>query len=413
MSVGDPATAEQSRKCSRAATGQCRVAFVQLIVPHYRLPVFNALARAPQIDLTVLADATQPEGSLESVPQLGSFRFEHTPWRRRKGFVFQPGMLAAVRSGRFDTVVIPWNTRIVHLFPTLAAARRRGVRTILFGHGFSKQESAARRWLRNQALRRADGALLYSQGAIDRLVDEGFDPSSLFLALNAIDQAPIQTARDGWLADPSRLDRFRAEHGIHGRELAVFVSRLEPDKRIDLLLRAFVELRRRRPKARLALIGKGSDEATLRGLATSLGVVDGVTFTGALYDDAALAPWMLSAAAFAYPAAIGLSILHALGYGLPVVTSDDMASHNPEIEALVPGLNGVLYRDGDPVDFAAQLDRLMAGGAEWHAMSQAARVSVLGANGFSVQRMVSGIVAATIAAPSTQRGHADHLGRTG
>ncbi|HMN97120.1 MAG TPA: glycosyltransferase [Phycisphaerales bacterium] len=371
-----------------------RVAFVQLIVPHYRLPVFDALAAAPEIELTVIADGEQPEGSLESVPHLGSFPFEHAPWRRLRSFVSQPALLAAARSKRFDAIILPWNTRIVQLFPALLAARRRGVRTVLFGHGFSKRESAVRRRLRNAALACADAALLYGEAAIGRLVEEGFPRTKLFLARNAIDQRPIQRARAEWLDDPERLDAFRRAERIVGRELAVFVSRLEPDKRVDLLLRAFAELRRRRPAARLALIGKGSQTEALRALAAELGVADATSFAGALYDDRELAPWMLSAAAFAFPAAIGLSILHALGYGLPVVTSDDLAAHNPEIEALRPEVNGLLYRDGDPVDFAAKLDVLMEGGEAWQRMSEAAHRTVLGPDGYSVERMVEGIVEA-------------------
>ena len=39
---------------------------------------------------------------------------------------------------------------------------------------------------------------------------------------------------------------------------------------------------------------------------------------GSIYDEIELAPWFLTADAFVYPENIGLSILHAFGYGLPV-----------------------------------------------------------------------------------------------
>jgi glycosyltransferase involved in cell wall biosynthesis len=119
-----------------------------------------------------------------------------------------------------------------------------------------------------------------------------------------------------------------------------------------------------------------------------------VEFPGAIYDDMLLAPWMLSASVFAYPVAIGLSVLHAFGYGLPVVTSDDIASHNPEIEGLRAGENGLLYRDGDIDDFASALNVCMTGGEAWDAMSHAARATVLEGGEFSVDGMVNGIAAA-------------------
>ena len=100
-------------------------------------------------------------------------------------------------------------------------------------------------------------------------------------------------------AEGDIVAQFRRTHGIHGRELAVFLSRIEPDKGVDLLLRAFARLRTARPHAKLAVIGKGSHKEPMERLALELGLGDSVIFTGAIYDDDALAPWMLSAGAFA------------------------------------------------------------------------------------------------------------------
>jgi glycosyltransferase involved in cell wall biosynthesis len=58
------------------------------------------------------------------------------------------------------------------------------------------------------------------------------------------------------------------------------VCRLEPVKRIDLLLSAFNVVRREVADATLVIAGTGSDEARLRSMARALGVDDAVTFTG-------------------------------------------------------------------------------------------------------------------------------------
>ena len=58
----------------------------------------------------------------------------------------------------------------------------------------------------------------------------------------------------------------------------------------------------------------------LQSIAEELDVEQYVRWLGSIYDEAQLAPWFLTADAFVYPGAIGLSVLHAMGYGLPVVT---------------------------------------------------------------------------------------------
>ena len=178
----------------------------------------------------------------------------------------------------------------------------------------------------------------------------------------------------------------------------LYVSRLEPDKRVDLLLDAFALVLKRRPKARLVVIGKGTDDDRLRAHAGALGIEDGVRFVGPAYEENALAGWFLAADVFPYPVAIGLSILHAFGYGLPVVTSDDIHSHNPEIDALRDGRNGLLYRDGDTADFADCIERILADEALRTTLSKGARATVEGPDGFTLTRMVDGYVEALRAA---------------
>jgi glycosyltransferase involved in cell wall biosynthesis len=58
--------------------------------------------------------------------------------------------------------------------------------------------------------------------------------------------------------------------------------------------------------------------------------------------------------------AIGLSLLQAFGYGLPVVTHDRILEHNPEIAALEDGGSGLLFPRGDAPALARRLAQLCA-----------------------------------------------------
>ncbi len=79
---------------------------------------------------------------------------------------------------------------------------------------------------------------------------------------NGVDLSALSSARD-------RLEKVR------GRVL--FVGRLEKQKGIDTLLKAFAEL----PSgAELRIVGEGSQEAQLKKLVTDLGITDRVAFVG-------------------------------------------------------------------------------------------------------------------------------------
>ena len=366
-----------------------RVAIVHPLLAHYRVPVFDLLARSTGIDLTVICDM-HPTGSLKGAQPTAAFRCEHAPQHMLGPMISHPAMLAAATSGRFDAVVLTWNVRLIELIPALLACRARGTASVLWGHGYSKSDSVMRRALRRQMVSLADATLLYGRMEQERLRAAGYKRT--FVAPNAIDQSAIAAATVEWTADKARLRSWQKERGIEDGRLVVFISRIEPDKRVDLLLDAFRIAQQQDPGMRLAIIGGGSGLESARAYAAELGIASSTTFTGPIYEERDIAPWCLSAGCFAYPEAIGLSIQHAFGYGLPVVTSDCLASHNPEIEALEPGINGLFYEHANPMSFASNIVELLSGNRQRNQWSTAARATVSTPAGVCIEAMVGGFV---------------------
>jgi len=52
------------------------------------------------------------------------------------------------------------------------------------------------------------------------------------------------------------------------------------------------------------------------------------------------------------PGQVGLTAIHSLAYGTPVITHNDPNDQGPEWEAIVPGQNGNLFKRGDIDDLA-------------------------------------------------------------
>jgi glycosyltransferase involved in cell wall biosynthesis len=288
-------------------------------------------------------------------------------------------------------LILQWDVHFASLIPALLRARFHGVPTILWGHGYSKQESSWRSALRSQIAKMATALLFYNFGAAQKFINEGWIQERIFVAINSLDQTPINLARESWLQDPDRLAAFRQEQKFLDGPIMLYVSRLDPDNRVELGIRAVHRLQESFPHLQFVVIGKGeSERSRLEQLAQELGVEQRIRFVDAIYDENELAPWFLSADVFCYPANIGLSLLHAFGYGLPVVTSDRVESQNPEIEALRDGENGLLYTDGSVDSLSDAITKILADEALARRMSQTARQTV--AEDFSLQRMVDGIV---------------------
>ncbi|MFF7133783.1 glycosyltransferase family 4 protein [Streptomyces sp. NPDC008196] len=106
------------------------------------------------------------------------------------------------------------------------------------------------------------------------------------------------------------------------------VSRMTPQKRVDLLLRALPELRRRRPDLRVDLAGDGTELPKLRALASALGLGPAVEFHGHVSEERKLE--LLGRAWLTVVPSV------AEGWGLTVIEANSMGT--PALAFDVPGL---------------------------------------------------------------------------
>jgi glycosyltransferase involved in cell wall biosynthesis len=369
-----------------------RVTIVQPALAKYRIPVFRELARRPGIALRVVYSA------VANLPNAAADDFVAVPSNRWEGRIGPALMFHGAEwtecSGRStDVVVLRWSPRSLSLAPGLLRSRMNGVGSVLWGHGYSKSE---RRWWvnsRNWLARRADALVFYDPNTREKYVRDGWDPQRLFVAINCLDHSEIDAARRWWEDRPEELAEFRRQHGLDSGPTILFVSRLQPANRVDLLVLALAKLLPDIPTLKTVIIGSGNEEKRrLTRIAEDLVQAGSVVFLEGIYDERRLAAWFLSADVFCYPSNVGLSLIHALWYGLPVVTSDNLACQNPEVVALEHGVNGLLYEHGSVASLAGALRQIIMDQHLADSMSVAARAEV--ESRFTIPKMVDGLEAA-------------------
>jgi glycosyltransferase involved in cell wall biosynthesis len=136
--------------------------------------------------------------------------------------------------------------------------------------------------------------------------------------------------------------RFRSRYPqLQGKFVYLFLSRVDRKKGLDLLLNAFARVRVELPDSVLVIAGDGQPDliALLRSQADSLGLEDAIVWAGFLQAD-----WKSSALRDAdvfvlpsYSENFGVSVVEAMGAGLPVVISDQIGI-SPEINRAGAGL---------------------------------------------------------------------------
>ncbi|MBX3380675.1 MAG: glycosyltransferase family 4 protein [Phycisphaeraceae bacterium] len=373
----------------------------------YRLPAWRALAARPGISLHL---EYASDGHVPNVDPVG-IDGHFTPARKvfqRPELFWHAGYLAALdRTPTPDVVILNWNVRFLDNPVAILKARRKKMGIVFFGHGVSKNETPARKNIRNALGRRADCILVYSGAARDGLIKDGFEPDRVFVAPNSVDQTDIQAARRDWAARPRDLEAFQRTNDLGQSSpslpfpapVLIFCARLDPLRRLELLFEALPTIAQSHHGTQLLIVGGGEDEQRLREIASKLNLLNPansqsarVRFLGPVYEEKNLAPWFLSSDLMVFPSHMGLSVLHAMGYGVPVITCNDASKHGPEYDVIKPGINGDVYQDGSVPDLAAKVIALLNDRAKLRAMSAEALLTAT--RDYSIEKMIDGFEAA-------------------
>lgn len=151
-----------------------------------------------------------------------------------------------------------------------------GHRSTTLSAANSPTRTAILKFLLRLASPRANAGIVNSEAGRGFLAQFRRLKGNIFLVPNAIDRQRFQPQLDA-------RDSQRAALGLGPEvDLVLAVGRVVPDKDYPTTLRAFSELRRRRPQAALFLAGRSEpeSESALRDYAKVLGVDDAVTFLG-------------------------------------------------------------------------------------------------------------------------------------
>jgi glycosyltransferase involved in cell wall biosynthesis len=152
-------------------------------------------------------------------------------------------------------------------------------------------------------------------------------------------------------------DRYRATPKVPGAVPTVlFVGRLDQEKRVDELIRAFAALPAELP-AQLEIIGDGGRRDEWTALANEVGLGERVRFRGFVSEEELVEAYA-RAAVFCMPSVAelqSLATLEAMAAGTPVVAADAMA-----LPHLVrPGRNGFLFQPGAVGELTTRLTALL------------------------------------------------------
>lgn len=283
-----------------------RLGVQQRVLPAYRIPFIERLAQACHGGLEVFAGEPEPEEAI-----LAGREPRRAVWVKAKNqdlfggpfyLLRQPGLSRWIETWDPQGLVLEANPRYLSNWAAARRARAQGRTVLGWGLGAPGASRPIAGMVWRAFLARFDGLVAYSSQGADQYRKAGVPAERVFIAVNAtVDGPEALPEREPPRDRPARL---------------LFVGRLQPRKRVDLLLRACAELS---ADPDLRIVGDGPARRRLEGMAAR--AYPKAEFIGALEGDA-LEEAFRWADLFVLPGTGGLAVQQAMAFGLPAVVAE-------------------------------------------------------------------------------------------
>ena len=336
-----------------------KICLVSCSAPLYREAIFKLLDKELDCHFILASSSLQQMDTtqLRSVERIKS--------KKIKGRVsWEPDVLKATKA--YDHVIMDLGIFSVTEWLVLLRAKFNRQKTYVWTHGWYGKETAVKKIVKRIYFSMIDGILLYGNYAKDLMIKEGYNPNKLFVIHNSLNHS-----RQVELRNEGLFSTIYKEHFGNDNPTLIFIGRLTPVKKLDMLLEAMSILKTSGKNYNLVFVGDGSERQSLDARTESLDLEDNVWFYGACYDEKTNAELIYNAELCVAPGNIGLTAMHTLVFGTPALSHDNSAYQMPEFESIIPGKTGDFFKQGDINSLAATIQNWFEAHTDREAIRQA------------------------------------------
>jgi glycosyltransferase involved in cell wall biosynthesis len=337
----------------------CRLVLITEIIAPYRIPVFNALAQQPEIDLHVVFLAETDPGLRDWHIYRDEMSFSHEvlpSWRSRVGshnLLLNRGLISALSQAAPD-VIVCGGYNYVASWQAMSWARRNQVPFLLWIESTGRDQRSARapvEFLKRKFVEGCDGFIVPGESSREYVCSYGISDGMICTAPNAVANDIFDRHGRNAIANAVReRQRFRLP-----QRFLLFAGRFVPEKGIYELMEAYESLdAATRSEVSLVMVGDGPLRQELESKAQ---INPGLQVRGFIQRDE-LATYYALSEMFVLPTHTdtwGLVVNEAMACGLPVIVS---SAAGCVADLVRDGWNGYVVEPGQASQLSLAISRL-------------------------------------------------------
>ncbi len=281
------------------------IAHLQPIIPHYREEFFSLLGSKVKQRIFVYDDAQSAKKSAFNLSEIDTVQIAS---KQSKGFLFYNPFPLLSKDYKILVLMLHFGHVTTWLLLLTKFLHRKKI--ILWGQGISVRRYLAEEkkpdWKLKWMISLADGIWFYMDKEKEQW--QKYFPNKPAVALRN-----TLTGVDEMLTykPEQNIEVLKKKYGITQKVVLIFCARFTANRRVDLLLETIKRLDSQ--KFGFVIIGAGAPKP-------DFSVYNNVYDFGAVYDTAVKRELFALADIYFQPGWVGLSIVEAMAYGLPIFT---------------------------------------------------------------------------------------------
>lgn len=319
------------------------------LAAHYRAPIYKLIDKEFRCDFFIGDRVASPIKKM-NYKELSGFKKELHNIYLMGNFYWQKGAIKTIFSN-YKNYIITGEPHCLTTWVILLLTKLTSKKTYLWTHGWYGKETRTKKIIKKIFFGLSDYVLLYGDYARNLMIDEGFKSDKLYCIYNSLDYDKQLEIRKSLKETDIFTDKFGNNYPV-----LCYVGRVQKSKRLDMIIDSMLILKNKyQIQVNLVIVGKESEKTTIASLVKKNNLSENVWFYGPCYDEEVLGEIFYNSSICISPGNVGLTAIHALTYGCPVITHNNFSNQMPEFEAITPGITGDFFEENSVEDLALKI----------------------------------------------------------
>jgi glycosyltransferase involved in cell wall biosynthesis len=337
------------------------------IAPLYSKPLWDELSLSKKVDYFFYSSRNGYSGiktidinESRSINEKGKYYWKFLRNIYYKDLlIYQVGIVKELLSTNYDAYILNGEMHIISNWFAVIICKIRRKPILLWGHGIYGNEKCLKKAIRHAFNRIASSNLVYGKRAGILMINSGINSNKVFTVYNSLDfntHMKHYEDRDDKILNRMKTILFPVRSEL---PIVIFIGRLTKEKKISILLEAIQLSKKKGNSYNCLIVGGGQEYDNLKYKVNYLDINDLVCFYGPSYDEMTNSNLIMLADCCVSPGNVGLTAIHSMSLGTPVITHGNMFNQGPEAEAIIPEKTGLYFKENDIDSLSDAIDDLI------------------------------------------------------